>query len=202
MMLHELTFRRRFSVNLYQSLKLPVGEMSLYKDWVNDRRGDPYPMMHLQGDITESVADAAYHVTSAEGGEVSRLLGSFFPYYTYAFTVAEIQHSNMGFTVCDRDGGRAVSVMLCRAEQIVVRGGDEETAFPCHVHAGDILIATFRAGGVSLYLDRGSRPELIGDVTLSVLNDYLNEDVYASSTVSLTTRLGAEGRAVYREVNS
>ena len=77
MKLHELTFRRRFSVNLYQCLKLPVGEMSLYKDWVNDQRGDPYPIMHRQGDITESVADAAYTVTSAEGGEVSRLLGSF-----------------------------------------------------------------------------------------------------------------------------
>lgn len=78
MELHELTFRRRFSVNLYQSLKLPVGEMSLYKDWVNDQRGDPYPILDRQGDITEAVADAAYTVASAEGGEVSRLLGAFF----------------------------------------------------------------------------------------------------------------------------
>lgn len=202
MELHELNFRRRFSVNLYQSMKLPVGEMSLYKDWVNDQRGDPYPILDRQGDITEAVADAAYTVASAEGGEVSRLLGAFFPYYTYAFTIAEIGQCDMGITVRDRDGSRVVSVMLNRAEQIQVSGGQEEALFPCHVCAGDILIITFRAGGVSLYLDRGNRPDLIGDVSLAVLNDYLNYAVYSSATVSLTTCLAAGGRAVYRGINS
>ena len=43
--IHEMKFRRRFSINPYKTLRMKLGEMSCYKDWVNDRRGDPYPVI-------------------------------------------------------------------------------------------------------------------------------------------------------------
>ena len=202
MKLHELSFKRKFSVNLYQSLKLPVGEMSMYKDWVNDKRGDPYPILNTQGEIIEAVADAAYALKSDKGGEISRLLGGFFPYYTYAFTVADAADCDMGFTVRDGDGGREVKVLLCDGKQILVKSRGEEFVFPCESRIGDLLTVTFRAGGVSIYLDHGARPELIGDVSLKILEDYLAYSVHSSATVGLTTCLRAGGRATYRCVNS
>lgn len=202
MKLSELSFKRKYSVNLYQSLKLPVGEMSMYKDWVNDTRGDPYPVLHAEGDIRETVADASYTVSSEAGGEVSRLLGAFFPYYSYAFKVADAIDADMGITVRDAEGGRAISVMLCDNRRIVVKGQDESTAFDCVAHVGDTVIVTFRAGGVSVYVDSGTRPVLLGDVSLTVLDEYLSYSVHSSAVAMLTTRLRAGGKAVYRDVCS
>ena len=173
MKLHDLSFKRKFSVNLYQSLKLPVGEMSMYKDWVNDKRGDPYTILAAEGDLCESVADAAYTVRSTEGGEISRLLGAFFPYYTYSFRIADMRCCDMGITVRDRDGGRQISVMLCEGSKVMIQTQDEVISWDCAVDIGDEVIITFRSGGVSIYLDSGLRPNLIGDASLAVLDDYL-----------------------------
>ena len=32
--IEEMTFRRRFSINPYKRLRLPLGEMSCFKDWL------------------------------------------------------------------------------------------------------------------------------------------------------------------------
>ncbi|MBQ7321261.1 MAG: hypothetical protein IJW99_04125 [Clostridia bacterium] len=203
MKLHELFFQRKFSVNLYQTLKLPVGEMSMYKDWVNDQRGDPYPVLHRRGDMTEQISDASYLLTSEEGGEITRLLGAFFPYYTYAFQIAaDPAACDMGLTVCDRAGERRISVMLCRGQEIVVQGGDACVHLPCRFSVSDTVIVTFRAGGVSIYADHGNRPELIGDVPLDLLTEYLSYRVHASATVGVTTRVYPKGKAAYRQVES
>lgn len=202
MKLHELSFKRKFSINPYQTLSLPVSEMSLYRDWVNDRRGDPYPILTCLGDIQEEIADASYRISSLQGGEMTRLWGAFFPYYTYAITVCKAEACDIGLRVCDGDGGRALSVMLCDGARVEIRGGDTPVILPCEVGAGDVLIVTFRAGGVSVYLDRGNRPELIGDVSLPLLDEYLSHAVYASAIVGLTVRLRAGGSAVLRWIHS
>ena len=198
--LHELFFQRKFSVNPYQTLQLPICEMSMYKDWVNDRRGDPYTVLGRKGDICEEIADASYLLTSAQGGEISRLLGNFFPYYSYSFTVSEIHHASMGVAVCDENGGRRIEILLCDDNRISVRYGNDCQEFPCDVICGDTVIVTFRAGGVSMYVDHGQRPVRIGDLSIPLLEEYLNYDVHVSATCSLLTRLGIGGRAVYRQV--
>lgn len=65
MKLHEIEFKRRFSINCYHNLKLKLVEMSFYKNWVNDNRGDPYPVLSSDGDIKESVGLGKYTVSSA-----------------------------------------------------------------------------------------------------------------------------------------
>ena len=197
--LHELSFKRKFSFNPYQKLKLPVCEMSMYKDWVNDRRGDPYTVLNRAGDICEHVSDNSYFLTSTDGGEVTRLLGAFFPYYSYSFTVAQC-NADVGIVVCNGDGGRRIEILLCKGNLFTVRTADEHWDFPCSTNGGETVIVTFRAGGVSLYLNRGNRPDLIGDVSVAALEDYLNENIYASATCALLTRLCPGGSAVYRNV--
>ena len=41
----EMVFRRKFAVNLYKNLRFPLGEMSLYANWLGSNRGDPYPLL-------------------------------------------------------------------------------------------------------------------------------------------------------------
>ena len=73
MELHEIPFKRRFSVNLYRNLELKMGEMSLYKDWVHTDRGDPYPVLERIGCPEESIARNRYTVQAGQGGSVRRL---------------------------------------------------------------------------------------------------------------------------------
>ena len=44
--IYEMKFRRRFSINPYKTLRMKLGEMSCYKNWVDDRRGDPHPVVN------------------------------------------------------------------------------------------------------------------------------------------------------------
>ena len=137
MKLHELSFKRKFSINPYQSLKLPVGEMSMNKDWISDRRGDPYPVLNCSGEFHEQIEDASYTVSSDRGGEVSRLLGSFFPYYTYAFRISDAMNCDVGVVVRDGDGEREITVMLCDGNHLAICAGEEHWDYECFFRCGD-----------------------------------------------------------------
>ena len=77
MELHDLTFKRRFSINFHGNLRLKQGEMSFYKDFIHDRRGDPYPLMGgthygcgscaCEGIVEEQVACGKYTVCARRG---------------------------------------------------------------------------------------------------------------------------------------
>ena len=47
--IYDMTFRRKFSVNPYKTLRMKLGEMSFWKDWLNTNRGDPYPVIARAG---------------------------------------------------------------------------------------------------------------------------------------------------------
>ena len=82
----DLFFRRRFSFNPCNTLRLPLGEMSLARDWLHtDGRGDPYPELVRDGDVREEISGGCYR--AAGKGCVARLIGRFFPYATYELTV-------------------------------------------------------------------------------------------------------------------
>ena len=172
----------------------------MYKDWINDRRGDLYPVMMREGDVSERIENAAYIVTSEQGGAVARLLGAFFPYYSYSFAVCRSDHADVGIVIQDGDGGRRVDVILCEGKQFTVQAADEHWEIPCEVNDGQTVTFTFRSGGVSIYLDRGERPELVGDVSVPLLEEYLQYSIHTSATCALYTHLRADAEVVYRHV--
>lgn len=194
----ELSFNRRFSVNLYKNLRLEAGQMSMYKDWVNDNRGDPYPLMLKEGDITERVSGAKYTVSSEKGGKVARLLGGFMPIYTYEFKIRDAESCRMGFVL--ESGDKKVSVMLENSENAVVIAGEECYEFDCKAKRGDVCSVTFRHGGLSLYIKRDTRPELICDVSVKALDCFAHYDVFSMATVSLVTEIHGRGKARYSDV--
>ena len=82
MNLHELNFKRKFSLNLYKNLTILLGEMSFHKDFIHTNRGDPYPI--LQNDsAAEVISGDKWEVQ----GKIARLLGQHFPYATYEITL-------------------------------------------------------------------------------------------------------------------
>lgn len=194
----ELKFKRKFSVNPYKELKLKIGQMSMYKDWVNDKRGDPYPIIEKTGDITERIEGARYAVTSENGGKVSRLLCDFMPIYTYEFKIRQADNCNMGFVL--KSGDKTVSIMLANGENAVIDAENEHYEYGCNVKTGEEFSVTFRRGGVSLYIRRDARPELICDVSVNALNEFSRQDVTADAKMLLCTEFRGNGSAAYSDV--
>ena len=73
-------FKRKFSVSMYKNLQIKLGEMSFFKDFVNDSRGDLYPVMQKSPDCVECVENNSYVIKC---GTVKRLFCQFFPYASY-----------------------------------------------------------------------------------------------------------------------
>ena len=84
--LHNMKFKRKFSVNFFKNLKLPLSEMSFFKDFINDTRGDPYPLLDRDADTREYVSGGHYFVE----GAATRLMTDFFPYATYEVSLASL----------------------------------------------------------------------------------------------------------------
>ena len=79
----QMCFHRMFSKSMYKTLKLPLAEMTFTKDFVNDQRGDLYPVIHKSDDCSEAVEQNRYVVRA---GAVERMFAQFFPYATYEMT--------------------------------------------------------------------------------------------------------------------
>ena len=138
--LHSITFKRRFSVNYYGNLRLKCGEMSFYKDYINDRRGDPYPLMggthygtganeRFGGTVEETVLNNCYTVRARKGSttvdengvplpvnvnsekqRVKRLLGGFFPWHVYEIDFSSLFCGSIGISVESCEGN--IEVLL------------------------------------------------------------------------------------------
>ena len=46
----DMEFKRKFSLTLLKNRMVHLGEMSFFKDWVNDTRGDLYPVLEKSDD--------------------------------------------------------------------------------------------------------------------------------------------------------
>ncbi|MBQ9773505.1 MAG: hypothetical protein IJW30_02470 [Clostridia bacterium] len=132
---YDVKFRRRFSVNLYRNLRLDMGKMSFFKNWVTDRRGDPYPVLQRSGDVQETVGQGAYETTSEQGGFVRRLLGSFFPWNTYEACIKDFSSTAVGFCLSGDAGELSVwldahgATVSCNEKQVKIDAQVQKTLF-------------------------------------------------------------------------
>ena len=143
MPIYEKTFHRLFSMSMYKTLTLPLGEMTFTKDFINDRRGDLYPVLSKSEDCREHLAGNRYIVSQ---GAVTRLLGQFFPYATYCLTFTQLE-GTVGFAFHIPDGDAAVRYdgkqLLFDAEGCCDTAVPEETL--------DTLIVSCRPGAFDVY---------------------------------------------------
>ena len=86
-------FKRKFSLSMYKNMGIPMGEMNFYKDFVNDTRGDLYPILEKSADCNESVDGNRYRVSR---GSAERFFTQLFPFATYE-VIAESVTGEVGF---------------------------------------------------------------------------------------------------------
>jgi|GEM_PF-786308 len=203
--IYEMKFRRKFSVNPYKTMRLPLGEMSFYKDWLHTDRGDPYPVTWGAADapLTEKTADGSLDVTGE--GARARLLGQHFPYASYEVTIDALESASVGFMIYAAPGGTSkyteetsprLAVFLRREGEEVrighwlIVGGvsrgevlDEKT-YP--YAAGMRFSLTFRSSRcVDVYLDAGRRPVPCLTLTLPEIAKMPHYGTFVNAAASL-----------------
>ena len=99
-------FKRCFSTSFYKNMSVKLGEMSFVKDFINDDRGDLYPIRDKSRDAIERIDGNSY---VSERGYTSRFICGFFPFATYEMTFLA-QDGEVGFTFLTADGEAQISV--------------------------------------------------------------------------------------------
>ena len=147
-------WKRKFSTTLYKDLKLRLAEMSFAKDFVNDRRGDLYPVLEKSDDCAETVTENCYRVM---GGRVCRFVCQFFPYGTYELS-AKHGGGAAGFVFRLPD---AEARVILRDRELVFTCGDAEEKHPLPEYAWEecTLIVGCRPSALDVYFKRNGKPE-------------------------------------------
>ena len=87
-MIEKMIFNRLFSLTMYKNKTIPLGEMSFSKDFINDTRGNLYPVLKRSDNCIETLKDGKYTV---DQGEVRRFICRFFPYASYRIEFTDLQ---------------------------------------------------------------------------------------------------------------
>ena len=147
------TFCRKWSMTMYKNQKLPLGEMTFTKDFINDTRGDLYPILKKTEDCQESVFQNQYQI---RWGSVTRLLGQFFPYASYEITAAPLL-GKFGFIFYLTDA--SVSVLL-QNDRICFHDGEkaESIAAPDWLSEDMTMIVSCRPGAFDIYFRQNGQP--------------------------------------------
>ena len=193
MRLEDVKFKRRFCVNYYRNLNLPMGEMSLHKDWLNTgNRGDTYPLTAKSGEVCESVAHERYEVRFNGTGLVRRMLFAYFPWYSYDIDFKSLA-GEIGFVLTSPNG--EVTVTFDKNGNVKVATPTAVQEKVCELMARGTISVAFRGNGVSVYAVKGNEQTLLFDVTDEFLESLTKESLLTDTKVNLIVS-GEDGTTV------
>lgn len=180
-------FKRKFSLSMYKNLKLKLGEMSFFKDFVGDTRGDLYPILSKSEDADEYVESNRYGVRA---GSVCRLIGQFFPYATYEMTAKINGEAGFKFILPITEAEITTS-----AEKLRYRCGDHTEEFDLP-EVPDTMIVSCRPGAFDVYFKKNGKAEFFTTFTEKKFNDSNDYAVFSESVAALSVSGDAEISAV------
>jgi len=190
-------FNRLFSLTMNKNLKLKMAEMSFYKDFINDTRGDLYPILSKSDDLSESLECNTYVVKE---GFANRFLCRFFPYASYDITIAKGSHE-AGF--CFNFPSGSISVTVNDGETLF-KDGENIIKKPITVtDEGDInVIITCRPYVLDVYQLINGKPEYIDSFKSEKFCDFNKESVYQKSSVSVIAFGKSTIKSVYSYIDN
>ena len=155
MNLNDREFQRVFSKSLYKNLKLPLAEMTFTKDFVNDKRGDLYPVISKDDACIELIENNCYLV---QKGTIERMFTRFFPYATYEISFSDL-NGNCGFVFHLAE--QKVSI-VCYGSEIIFYDGlcDQKIKLSYSTACGSLVISC-RPGAFDVYWVKNNKPDYL-----------------------------------------
>ena len=149
-MLSKLEFKRQFSRTLRKERGFSFSKMDFAKDFINDNRGNMYPVLSSFGKFEESVENGRYRFSGEVGSYAVRLLGAHHHYASYEIRARRFD--KCGFSFRSPEGSLDV-LFLSSADGVSVEcdGVHVQT----DISAADItaLIVTSRIGAFDAYIE-------------------------------------------------
>ena len=179
-------FKRKFSLSMYKNLKLKLGEMSFFKDFVTDTRGDLYPILSRSDDCNEYVESNRYGVRE---GSVCRLIGQFFPFATYEMTASVKGEAGFRFILPSAEAEITIS-----PDKLRYRCGEckEELDIP----EISTMIVSCRPGAFDVYFKKNGKAEFFTTFAEEKFNNSNDCAVFSDSIAALTVSGEVEVSAV------
>ncbi len=180
MNLFDTEFKRKFSISMYKNLKIMLGEMTFLKDFVNNTRGDLYPILRKSEDCKELVENNLYTVTN---GMVKRIFCNFFPYASYEVS-ARITDGEIGF--CFQLPDAEANVLVKKGKLMYLCSDHtEETMLPDFVKTDFTMVVSCRPGAFDVYFKKNNKPEFVCTFYAEKFEDSNQYALFSNGYVSL-----------------
>ena len=177
-----LKFRRFFSKSMYKNLKLPLAEMTFTKDFVNDRRGDLYPIIEKDNACTEQIENNSCRV---QNGTVERMFAQFFPYATYQVSFSGL-NGECGFVFHLAD---QKAQLICGEDFLLFSdGGYAEKTELKEACTFRTLIVSCRPGAFDVYQLNNDKPDYLCTFKSDAFAKSNEEKLFRNGFVSLFAR--------------
>ena len=173
-------FKRKFSLTMYKDLKIKLAQMSFAKDFINDKRGDLYPLISKSHSCEEIVAHNNYTV---KNGFSERFFCAFFPYATYELT-AQINGGSVGFSF---DLPTVSASIAVTSSELLYSCGDLEkrVALPECAKKKLTLIVSCRIGAFDVFFKNNGGAELFHTFNEDKFINSNSYDIFSNSHVSI-----------------
>ena len=188
-----MNFNRVFSMSMYKSMRIRLGEMSFQKDFINNTRGDLYPVIQKSEDCRESVVGGRFLL---QGGVIERLLCRFFPFASYEVCFEELA-GDVGFGFCLPD---ATAYLTTDGKRICFACGERRECvdLPEQLRGSTTMIVSCRPRAFDVYFRQADRVEYAHTVYEERFGDSNRYDAFANAYVHLF----AAGKVVVKDVLS
>jgi hypothetical protein len=195
--LRNAEFKRIFSQTLYKNRKLRLAEMSFFRDFVTDTRGDLYPILEKSDGAEEAVRENRYLLLH---GAVRRFFCRFFPYATYEITAfPKTGRVGLRFAIPAGEGE-----VLMTGDRLICRCDGTETvhALPEEDTDRRTMIVSCRPGAFDVYFPKNGQPMYFCTVPSEafLMSDRYTEFANGSGSLSIEGCVTVE--AVFAYIDS
>ena len=180
----EMLFKRQFSLTMYKNKKFGLAEMSFYKDFINDKRGDLYPVLESCGQYTEKVENGRFIFASEDkDAHTIRLLSSHFPYASFEIKPEKLEGA-CGFSF-NSPTARCDILFSVSDGKIVCSCGDKSIDSEILFVPGCSLIVSARKRFFDVFIDTGSYASFVCTFAPESFENILKYDVFTNTTVGV-----------------
>lgn len=177
---------------MHKNMKLKMAEMSFFKDFINDTRGNLYPVLSKSKDCSEKLENNTYSVVK---GYANRFLCRFFPFASYEMTLVK-DSTEAGFCFNFKSGSTSVTV---KGKNVVFSDGENTVSKPLACSGDEVtLIISCRPCVLDVYQLISDKAEYIATFTSEKFKDFNKESVFTKSSVSVL----AYGKSTIKSVCS
>ena len=179
-----LKFKRLFAFNMYKNKRILLAGMSFDKDFVNDTRGDMYPVIECGGEFCERVEYGKYSFSSnGDSGYIARMLCRHFPYASYCIS-ASLTHGECGILIKSKNASRRI-IFASEDSLLSVSCGEERLVTEYHINKIKSFTITSRKECFDIYVNTGVSQNYVCSFTLPEFSDMAREDVFKETITAL-----------------